>query len=250
MIVSIITVVFNCKDFIGFCLDSIYSQTYLKIEHIIIDGGSSDGTLEIVFERSLSNSIIISESDKGYYDALNKGIKMSKGTVIGVLNSDDEFATIYVVENIVRTFRRELCAAVYGNINYVNRFAKQIVHRKWRDKSYDLRDFHKGWMPAHTSLFLSRDLFSSYGFYSLAFGTCADYDLVIRFLYINNVKAVFRNELFISMRTGGMSNGSFSKFFNGFKQDYRILQSHKFRLSWVVVVLKRLRKLRQFVVYD
>ena len=250
MIVSIITVVFNCKDFIGFCLDSIYSQTYLKIEHIIIDGGSYDGTLEIVLKRSLSSSIVISESDDGYYDALNKGIKMSKGNVIGILNSDDEFATIYAVENIVRTFRSELCAAVYGNINYVNRFAKHIIHRKWRDKSYNVKNFQKGWMPAHTSLFLSRNLFSSYGFYSLAFGSCADYDLIIRFLYVNNVKAVFRDELFIIMRTGGMSNGSVSKNLNGLRQDYRILQSHQFRLCLVVVILKRFRKLRQFFVYD
>ncbi|MEO8255679.1 MAG: glycosyltransferase family 2 protein [Flavobacterium sp.] len=250
MIVSIITVVLNCKDFIGDCLDSVYSQTYLDIEHIIIDGGSSDGTLQIIREHSLSTTIIISESDRGYYDALNKGIKMSQGNVIGVLNADDEFSDIYVVEKIVRTFRDELCAAVYGNINYVDRFAKDIVYRKWRDKNYDVKDFRKGWMPAHTSLFLSSDLFSCFGYYSLSFGTCADYDLIIRFLYLNNVKTVFKNELFISMRTGGMSNGSLSKIVNGFRQDYRILQLHQFRFCLVVVILKRFRKLRQFLVYD
>jgi glycosyltransferase involved in cell wall biosynthesis len=249
MIVSIITVVFNCKEFIGGCLHSVYSQTYANIEHIIIDGGSTDGTLRVIRKQSLPATILISENDQGYYDALNKGIKISKGNVIGILNADDEFSTKHIVENVVQSFKAELCDAVYGNVNFVKRSSTHLIHRKWRDRIYNRKDFLWGWMPAHTSLFLNRNLFSRYGYYSLDFGSCADYDLTIRFLHLNHAKAFYRNEVFVSMRAGGMSNGSFKKLYLGLKNDYRILKSNNFRFCWRVVIFKRLRKLQQFVIY-
>ncbi|MBC7567328.1 MAG: glycosyltransferase [Pedobacter sp.] len=249
MIISVITVVFNCKEFIGHCLDSIRAQTYPNIEHIIVDGGSSDGTLQIIEEMRNDRTIFVSEIDLGYYDALNKGIKLSTGSIIGILNADDEYCGVNVLEDIVTCFKSNLCEAAYGNVNYVKRSAKNVVVRRWRDANYNIVDFHKGWMPAHTALFLSRHLFSSYGYYSLKFGSCADYDLIIRFLYTNRVKTVFKNEVLISMRMGGMSNGSLLKVLRGIKYDYRILKSNQFRFCMALVLIKRLRKIRQLVVH-
>ena len=249
MNVSIVTVVLNCKEFIRDCLESVKSQTYSEIQHIIIDGGSTDGTLEVIRENASSYAILISEPDLGYYDALNKGIQMSNGVVLGILNADDRFASVYVVENVMKSFKLDRCDAVYGNVNYIKRDNLEIVQRKWEDSDFDVMRFKTGWMPAHTSLFLNSSLFDSYGNYSLFFGTCADYDLIIRFLYLKKVKTIYRDELFIAMRTGGMSNGSFAKLWQALKNDYLILKSHNFKYVWIVLILKKLRKLQQYQLY-
>jgi glycosyltransferase involved in cell wall biosynthesis len=247
MTISIITVVFNCKDFIGGCIDSIQSQTHPEIEHVIIDGGSSDGTIEIINTKANAQTILISEADLGYYDALNKGIMLCTGSVIGVLSADDEFSATTVIERVVSFFQSGLWEATYGNLNYVKRFANHSIKRRWRDGLYDVMRFRNGWMPAHPTLFLRRELFSLYGNYSLMFGSSADYDLIIRFFYVHRVKAVFIDELLVSMRSGGISNGSFGKVISGIKQDYCVLVSNHFKFSWIVVILKRLRKVGQWI---
>jgi glycosyltransferase involved in cell wall biosynthesis len=247
MIVSIITVVFNCEDFIEDCLDSISTQTYPNIEHIIIDGASSDGTLNIIRAKANKKTILVSEKDLGYYHALNKGIMLSTGSVIGILNADDQLAGKNVIQNIVLCFKNHSCQAVYGNLNYVKRFSNNIIERKWRDKRYNVNRFLFGWMPPHPTLFLHNELFSINGFYSLTYGTCSDYDLIIRFLYLNNTKTVFLDELIVCMRSGGMSNGSLFKVFQSIKHDYKILVLNGFSFCWFIVILKRLRKLKQLL---
>jgi glycosyltransferase involved in cell wall biosynthesis len=247
MTVSIITVVFNCEDFIGDCLDSIYAQTYPNIEHIIIDGASSDGTLNIIRAKANKKTILVSEKDLGYYHALNKGILLSTGSIIGILNADDQLAGKNVIQNIVLCFTNHSCQAVYGNLNYVKRFSNNIIERKWRDKGYNVNRFLSGWMPPHPALFLHSELFSINGFYSLSYGTCSDYDLIIRFLYLNRTNTVFLDELIVCMRSGGMSNGSLAKVFQSMKQDYKILVLNGFSFCWFIVILKRLRKLRQLL---
>jgi glycosyltransferase involved in cell wall biosynthesis len=247
MTVSIITVVFNCKDVISGCLDSIQSQTYPYIEHIIIDGGSSDGTLKIISTKANAETILMSAADLGYYDALNKGIGLSTGKVIGVLSADDEFSSVNVIEHVVSIFNSGICEAAYGNLNYIRRTTRHSVNRRWREKQYNARRFQRGWMPAHPTLFSRSELFSLYGCYSLTFGSCADYDLIIRFLYTHKVKTIFTNELMVTMRSGGLSNGSFKKLVSGMRNDHRVLVSNHFRFSWLVVILKRLRKVGQLI---
>ena len=160
MTVSIITVVFNCEEFIGDCLDSIYAQTYPNIEHIIIDGASSDGTLNLIRAKANRKTILVSEKDLGYYHALNKGIMLSTGSIIGILNADDQLAAKNVIQNIVLCFKNHSCQAVYGNLNYVKRFSSNIIERKWRGKDYNVKRFLTGWMPPHPALFLNSELYA------------------------------------------------------------------------------------------
>ena len=247
MTVSIITVVFNCEEFIGDCLDSIYAQTYPNIEHIIIDGASSDGTLNLIRAKANRKTILVSEKDLGYYHALNKGIRLSTGSIIGILNADDQLAAKNVIQNIVLCFKNHSCQAVYGNLNYVKRSSSIIIERKWRGKDYNVNRFLTGWMPPHPALFLNSELYAIHGGYSLSFGTCSDYDLIIRFLYLRHTKTVFLDELLICMRSGGMSNGSLLKVLKSVRQDYKILVSNGFSFCSFIVILKRLRKLRQFL---
>lgn len=246
MIVSVITVVFNCKEFIGHCLDSVHSQTYHKLEHIIMDGGSSDGTLTVIAERADDRVLLFSASDSGYYDALNKGIAHANGTIIGILNADDEFADMYALENIMTCFRNGQYEAVYGNLNYVYRLNTQRILREWKGRAYHIYKFNYGWMPPHPTVYLKRQLFTSYGNYSLDFGSSADYELMIRFMYKNRINTFFLDQLLINMRAGGMSNGSFNKILNASLQDYQVLKSHHFFMCWMIVIMKKLRKLEQF----
>jgi len=246
MIISIITVVFNCKEFIGHCLTSVQSQTYPQVEHIVIDGGSTDGTLAVIDKHPSDRMLVFSETDSGYYDGLNKGIMRSTGNVIATLNADDEFSDNYVVENMVNCFKRNQCEAVYGNLNYVKRLQTNLVIRHWQGLFYNVNRFNYGWMPPHPTIFFKKHLFTSYGVYSLNYGSSADYDLVIRFMYVQHAKTFFLDRVIVKMRAGGMSNGSLTKMVNASLRDYEILRSHHFRMCWMVLALKKLRKLGQF----
>jgi glycosyltransferase len=174
--VSVITVVYNGEKYIEDCVKSVISQTYGNIEYIVIDGGSIDSTLSILEKYKSNISCFISEKDKGMYDALNKGINLAKGDIIGILNADDMLAAKDVISNIVTCFKNNNLDAVYGNLNYINpEDANQII-RKWVSKKFTKRDIKLGWMPAHPTLYLKRELFKRLGNYSLDFGTAADYE--------------------------------------------------------------------------
>ena len=178
MKISLITVTLNSEKYLRYCLDSVQSQTYKNIEHIIIDGGSKDNTTKIIQTYGSAISKSISEPDRGMYDAINKGIAMATGDIIGVLNSDDMLYSDDVIENIVRTFEIEKVDSVYGDLQYVDQEVTSRVFRIWKGKKYDRNLFKMGWMPGHPTFYIKKSVVDMHGGYENHYFTAADYECV------------------------------------------------------------------------
>lgn len=244
MKVTIVTVVFNCAEFIEECIQSVLSQDYPDIEYLLIDGGSTDGTLAIVNKYSM-NVIVSSEVDLSMYDGLNKAIGKATGEVIGIVNADDKLATSDVISSVVNCFRRTSSAAIYGNLHFTNRLHPHRITRIWNSRIFNKTDIMFGWMPPHPTLYIKREIFLQYGNYSLVFGNCADYELILRLLFKYEIKIFFLNKLLVIMRSGGMSNSSFMNIFTTFYRDFKSLKSNGVPFPIIAVCLKKLRKIRQ-----
>ncbi|WP_316792249.1 glycosyltransferase family 2 protein [Pedobacter frigoris] len=246
MRVSMITVVFNCGHFIEDCIRSIISQEYRDIEYILIDGGSTDGTLAVIEKYSAHIACIRSEPDLSMYDAINKAIELATGEVIGILNADDVLAESDVVSAVVNCFRRNSCDAVYGNLNFAKRNDLTKIVRIWKSGSFKKSDFRFGWMPPHPTLYLKRVIFKNFGGYSLSFGNSGDYEMILRLFCKNDLSAFFLDRVMVIMRTGGRSNNSlFSMCLTAF-HDYQAMRLNRVFTPVVGVIFKKLRKLRQF----
>jgi glycosyltransferase len=246
MKISIITVVYNAEPYIKDCIESVINQSYQPIEYIIIDGGSTDQTLNIIEKYKQNVTHLVSEKDQGLYDAINKGIKLASGGVIGLLNADDLLVGSHVVAEIAKAFAAQPdIQAVYGDLNYVTADKRKVV-RQWRSQQADLKDLEKGWMPAHPTLYLKRELFKSYGNYALDMGTAADYDLILRFFHTYKLKAIYLPLLMVNMRTGGVSNRNASSLLHALKNDYKALLRNKIPNPIWVLLRKKLSKLEQF----
>lgn len=247
MKVSLITVVYNGEKYIEDCVKSVICQTYKDIEYIVIDGGSTNSTLSILEKYKQNINCFISEKDKGMYDALNKGINKATGDIIGILNADDMLAADDVILKIVTCFKNNNSDAVYGNLNYINpEDANQII-RKWVSKQFTKRDIELGWMPAHPTLYLKKELFDRLGNYSLNFGTAADYELMLRYLYHYQINAVFLDHLIVNMRTGGMSNASFKHRYHAFINDYKAIKANNISFPLLTIAAKKISKIKQYL---
>ncbi|TCC92237.1 glycosyltransferase [Pedobacter frigiditerrae] len=247
MKVSLITVVYNAEKYIKDCVESIISQTYPNIEYIVIDGASTDGTLPIIDSYRNRITHFVSEKDKGIYDAINKGISISTGEIIGVLNADDMLTSAEVIAKIVKCFESLRPDAVYGNLNYVDAENTGKISRKWLSKQFEKKDIEMGWMPAHPTFYAKRELFEKYGGYSLDFGTAADYELMIRFLYRYQINAKFLDQLIVNMRVGGVSNNSFKQRYLALKNDYKAIKENKISLPLITLLFKKLSKIPQYL---
>ncbi len=245
--ISIITVVFNAKNHIKDCVESVLAQDYPNYEYLLIDGASTDGTLAIVDSYRDKLDYFVSEPDKGMYDALNKGIAAAKGDVIGILNADDILASPDVLSNVARQFEDELVDALYGDLNYVSENNTQKIVRKWRDKSPNGKAMAWGWMPAHPTFYARSKFFDQYGNYRTDFGSAADYELMLRFLYTYRLNAVYLPLLMVNMRVGGMSNATWRHRVIALLNDYKAMTLHKIPFPVLTIVLKKMRKLKQFV---
>ncbi|MEJ5992814.1 glycosyltransferase family 2 protein [Pedobacter sp. Du54] len=247
MKISIITVVYNGEAFLEDCIKSVIAQDYATIEYIVVDGGSKDGSLKIIDRYKEHISQFISERDNGMYDALNKGIRMATGEVIGVLHADDMFASSDVIRSVANCFISQNPDALYGNLNYVDPLNTHKIIRKWISKPYTNRRIFLGWMPAHPTFYAKKTLFEAFGNYSLNYDSAADYELMVRFLFKYHVKAVFLNKLIVNMRTGGMSNATLKHRYKGLVNDYKALVANKVPFAAITIVLKKLSKITQFV---
>lgn len=246
MKISLITVVFNGEKYLKDCIESVIGQTYTDLEYIVIDGGSTDGSLAIIDRYKDHIQQFVSEKDNGMYDALNKGIKMASGEVIGILNADDMLASPDVLLAVVTCFAANSTDGVYGDLNYVNpQYPSQII-RKWISKPFTRKDFEQGWMPAHPTLYLKRQLFKHYGDYALDFGSAADYELMLRYFYFFKLNAIYLPKLLVKMRTGGMSNASLGHRYEALLNDYKALQANKVSLPIYALLLKKVSKIGQF----
>lgn len=246
MKVSIITVTLNSEKYLADCINSVARQNYKNIEHIIIDGKSTDGTLQIIRKHSKHIACWISETDKGMYDAINKGLKMATGDIIGILNSDDMFASADAVRSIVDCFESSNTDSVYGDLVYVDASDTKKVIRYWKGISYKRSRFSYGWMPAHPTFYMRRELLEKYGLYENHYFTAADYEFMARYLFLHKVSSQYISEMLIKMRSGGISNVTVKSRFRANRRDFLAMKKNKIPFSFAVSILKPLIKIPQF----
>lgn len=244
MKVSIITASYNSADHIANCLDSVFSQTYPNIEHVIVDGFSNDGTLDIINSTNNKVSCVISEPDNGVYDALNKGIKFSSGDLIGFLHSDDIFASEEIISDVVKAITSDDYDGVYGDLIYVKRENVSLIMRYWKGNVYNFKSLKFGWMPAHPTLFLRREIYDQFGDYNLDFKISADYDFILRVFRNKSIKFLYIPKIITVMRLGGISNRGLNNILLKTVEDFRAAKlNHTGGL--ISVLFKNLRKLNQ-----
>ena len=270
MKVSLITVSYNSAKTIADTLKSVQSQTYNDIEYIVVDGNSSDGTIEIVRQfldsvkdvsqdasQDLPEDLInvasqgvvttfLCERDKGIYDAMNKGLALATGDIIGVLNSDDFYCSNDVVEEVVRAFQQNNTDCLYGDLNYVDPIDVTKIVRKWRSGAYRKENFLKGWMPPHPTFFVRKTCYDQFGKFDTQFKSAADYELMLRFLYKESCSAVYLPKVMIHMRAGGVSNVSLKNRIRANKEDRLAWKINGLKPKWFTLLRKPLSKLIQY----
>jgi glycosyltransferase involved in cell wall biosynthesis len=227
------------------CIHSVASQS-IDVEHILIDGGSKDGTLGIAEANSHHLALVVSEPDQGVYDAMNKGIRRATGEIIGILNADDVYDSDQTLSKVLDVFAREDVGACYGDLVYVDRHDLNKVTRYWKSGRFAPKKFHWGWMPPHPTFFVRREVYERYGLFRLDMGSAADYELMLRFLIKHRIAVGYVPEILVRMRAGGVSNVSI---------DNRLRANRMDRLAWSVndlrpypwtTILKPARKLGQW----
>ncbi|MDB5122962.1 MAG: glycosyltransferase [Mucilaginibacter sp.] len=243
--ISLITVVYNAETTIGRCIESVISQNFKNVEYIIIDACSTDKTKQIISRYSNYISIFRSEPDNGIYDAMNKGIKLAHGDVIGTLNADDFFADNSVLDAIANAFIIHNPDIVYGNLDYVNPGGKVI--RRWRSDDYTYGMFNWGWMPPHPTFYCKAGLFKKFGEYKPEYGTAADYELMLRFMHTHRINAFHLNKVIVKMTIGGISNKSYRNRLQAFANDSKAMRNNNILFPVLTLVCKPLRKLFQFL---
>ena len=247
MKISVVTTLLYAKDTVAECLDSVAAQTYLEREHIVIDGGSEDGTLMQLHQRRAQLALLVSEPDGGIYFGLNKGISLATGEVVGLLHADDVYADTQVLEYVAAAFADPGVQAVYGDLQYVARADPQRLIRHWQAGVFQSARLRWGWMPPHPALFLRRSLYERFGLFDTRYRIAADYDLILRMLTTLAVGEVkYLPNILVRMRVGGVSNRSVRAVVRKSWEDYRALRSNGVgglgALAW-----KNLSKLPQFI---
>lgn len=229
---------------IGRALDSIATQTHEDIDHVIVDGASTDGTLEEIHRRHPRHARISSEPDAGIYDALNKGIAQAEGEVVGVLHSDDTFASPDVLARIADAFADPAVDAVYGDLDYVGSDGQKII-RHWVSGAYREGCLRFGWMPPHPTLFLRRSVLERLGGYDTRYRISADYDAILRWFGREDLHTVYIPQVLVRMQTGGESNRSIGRILRKSREDLSALRSNRIG-GLGTLICKNLRKLPQF----
>jgi glycosyltransferase len=246
MKVTLITVTLNSEKFLEESILSVMNQDYKDIEHIIIDGESSDGTLSIIQKYRGHIAVWVSEKDYSMYDAINKGMRMATGDIIGTLNSDDILASNDVISKIIACFESKEVDAVYGDLLYVSQDDISKVLRKWRGGEFNCNKFRYGWMPAHPTFYFRRSLLERCGYYETHFFTAADYEFMTRYLYYYKTSAAYIPKLIVKMRSGGMSNGNVLRRLRANRRDYLAMKKNRVPMPFVVAFLKPMIKLHQY----
>ncbi len=224
--ISVITVVRNAADTIEETVRSVLAQKYPAIEHIVVDGASTDATLEILNRYRSKIAKIVSEPDRGIYDAMNKGIMLATGDVIGCLNADDVYEHPHVLDRIAGVFKDQSVEACYGDLVYVDPYDMRAVWRYWKSCDYREGLCDKGWMPAHPTFYVRRQVYERLGGFDLRYPRQADFELTMRFLEIGRVRSVYLPEILVRMRAGGFSNNSIGWVLKGNLESYRACKRH------------------------
>jgi glycosyltransferase involved in cell wall biosynthesis len=244
--ISIITVTYNSAATIEQTILSVIGQSYANIEYIIVDGQSTDNTLGIVEKYRDKIAKVISEKDSGLYDALNKGIALATGEVIGFLHSDDFYMDELVIEKYATLFADKNPDAVYSDLFYVDKTNTNKIVRKWKSGNYKPKAFVNGWMPPHPTFFVKKELYIKFGKFNLGFKSAADYELMLRFIHKHHVKLAYLPEYTIKMRVGGKSNVTVQNRLNANLEDRKAWAINGLKPRFYTLYLKPLRKILQF----
>ncbi len=247
MKISIITVVYNGAETIEETIQSVFSQNFKDIQYIVVDGGSTDGTIDIVRRYSDKIDEFISEPDNGIYDAMNKGIALATGDVIGLLNADDVYQDEMILDKVAGCFKQPDIDACYADLVYVSQSDTSHIVRYWRSCIYEPGLFLSGWMPAHPTLYLRRAIYQKYGVFDLSYKLQSDFELTMRFMHVHNIRTQYIPEVFVRMRTGGASNQSLKNIIRGNIEAYKATKKHNLGLSWLFIVRKICSRLKQFI---
>lgn len=243
--VSIVTAVLNRKHCVARALRSVSEQTYTDVEHVVVDGGSTDGTVDEVERHSHARMRLFAAPDNGPYEAINRGISKASGEIIGLLHSDDVYAGRDVLDTVAFQFEDPHIGAVYGDLVYVHSGDERRVVRYWRAGVFRPSQLALGWMPPHPTLFVRRRILYDLGLYDTSYKIAADYDAILRWFKSGRLHAAYIPQVLVRMTLGGASNGSLRQIFSKMREDYRAARMNRVG-GITTVALKNLRKLNQF----
>lgn len=244
--VSIITVCYNSASTIEATIQSVIEQDYQNIEYIIIDGGSTDSTIQILDKYRDKIATLVSEKDEGIYFAINKGLKLATGDIIGILHADDFYTSVNIISKVVTAFDSKKSETVYGDLQYVNRENTDLVTRHWHSGEYKHGMFFKGWMPPHPTFFVLRTCYEKYGFYNTELRSAADYEMMLRLLHRYKCSTTYLPEVLVKMRVGGKSNVSISNRIKANREDKKAWLLNGLKPGIFTLIRKPLSKLKQF----
>jgi glycosyltransferase involved in cell wall biosynthesis len=245
--ISIITVCYNSEKYIEDCINSVISQDYQNIEYIIIDGKSTDSTTNIISKYISFVSKFISEPDKGIYDAMNKGLILATGEIIGILNSDDLYIDNTVLTRVVGAFNTNKCDSLYGDLYYVSREDPSNIIRKWETKLFESGSFKWGWHPPHPTFFVKKDIYNKYGIFNLDFRLSADFELMLRFLEKQKISTCYIQGPIIRMRLGGATSKNIQNTIRQNIECYNAFKINNLKVNFLYPIFRLLPKLLQFL---
>jgi glycosyltransferase involved in cell wall biosynthesis len=245
MKISIITVCYNSESTIKDTISSVANQDYPEIEHIIVDGASKDATMDIV-RLSPSVTRYVSEPDSGIYDAMNKGIGMATGNIVGTLNADDFYADDGVLAEVARVFADPAVDACYADLVYVAQNDPNKTLRYWKSRNFKPGMFRYGWMPAHPTFFVRKSVYEKYGGYDLGYKLAADFELTMRFMETHAISTHYVPQTWIKMRMGGATNRSIWNVIKGNMESYKACRRNGLKVSPLFPLIKVLSRIPQF----
>ena len=245
MKISIITSCYNREATIRDAIESVLAQDYPDIEYIVVDGASNDNSLKVINEYKDRIAVIISEPDKGMYEAINKGIRMATGDIIGLLHSDDFLFSKDTISCIVAELERTKADFIYGNGLFVDIEDTNRIVRNWISGSYAKDKVRRGWLPLHPTVYIRREALMKWGLYDESFKIAADSDFLVRYLYETDLKVAYLNEYIVRMRMGGLSTDR-KRMKQKWAEDMRLYRAHGFNPYWALM-LKIVSKVPQFI---
>lgn len=245
MKITVITAAYNNESTIAHTMKSVKAQTHPEVEHVIIDGGSKDKTVQMV--REFGGINFISEPDEGIYDALNKGVKLATGDAIGILGADDYLSDNTVLARVADILKDPKVDVVYGNLNFVDPSDLSKPVRTWISEPYDKTKWLNGWMPPHPTFYIRKSFFDQYGDFIKAFASAGDYEFMLRMCFKHNANCVFLPHLMVTMRTGGTSTASLKNRIRANKEDRLAWKINNLKPKWYTLYLKPLSKVFQFL---
>lgn len=247
MKISIITIAYNSEETIEDTILSVLAQSHKDIEYIVVDGASKDGTMDIVNKHQAGIARIISEPDKGIYDAMNKGVLAATGDVIGILNSDDFYADNDVIKDVNTAFDKSDIEGLYADLVYVDRNNPTRVVRNWKSGDYRPGLFLKGWMPPHPTFFVKKGCYDQLGIYNTTLKSAADYELMLRFIHKGKIKLGYLPRIITKMRLGGQSNVSLKNRIRANQEDRKAWEMNGLKPGPFTLIRKPLGKIKQYL---